>query len=359
MNLPAIAVAIPAELATAADQTGLAADGIASLKAGFAPHFVRFHEVAEAARGVPANAPKKARELRLELRAIRVAADKTRKALKEDSLRRGKAIDGINALLEYQLVPIEDALEAIEKAEELAEAARVAALKEARAVELRPFADPEFYDLGAMPDVQWKALLAGAKAAHEAAEKAKAQAEADRIAAEQLAAAKKAQEEAAIAAERERMRAENERLAAIAAEERKAREAAESKAKAERAEAERLAAVEREKARQEREAMERQAAAEREKAQKALDEAAAALVKKIEEQQAKEAADAKREAEAKAAAKKAAAAPDRQKLTNLAGLVRALPLPTLTTEAGKALAIRITEQRTKFAAWLDAEGARL
>ncbi|MTW08914.1 hypothetical protein GM524_13695, partial [Streptococcus pneumoniae] len=70
-------------------------------------------------------------------------------------MRRGKAIDGINNLLEYQLVPIEQAMEKIEKAEELREVARVAALKSAREAELSPFADVAFYDLGKMPEDQF------------------------------------------------------------------------------------------------------------------------------------------------------------------------------------------------------------
>jgi colicin import membrane protein len=347
-----IIVTVPAELVTAAENTGLTADGVESLKAAFTPHFVRFHEIAESARGVPIDAPKKAREMRLELRAIRTAAEKTRKALKEDSLRRGKAIDGINALLEYQLVPIENEMEKIEKAEETREAARLAGIKAERTAALAPYADPTFYDLAAMPAGQWDMLLSGAKAEHDKRVAAEAKAEADRQAALKAEAEAKAKREAEEAAERERMKAENARLAALAAEERQAREAAEAKALAERVEAERKAKAEKAEA-------DRLLAAEREKSQRALDEAAAALVKKLEAEKAAEEAEAKRVAEAKAAAQKAAAAPDRAKVTALADVIAALPLPTLTSETGKPLGEKIQAQAAQFVKWLRAEAARL
>jgi colicin import membrane protein len=358
VNQPAsaIVVAVPAELITAAENTGLAADGVQALKDAFLPHFLRFHEIADSAKGVPVDAPKKAREMRLELRAIRTAAEKTRKALKEDSLRRGKAIDGINALLEYQLVPIEEAMEAIEKAEETREAARLAGIKAERTAALSPYADPTFYDLAAMPETQWAMLLSGAKAEHDKRIAAEAKAEADRIAALKAEAEAKAKREAEEAAERERMKAENARLAALAVEERKAREAAEAKALAERVEAERNAKAEKAEA-------ERAISTEREKAQKALD-ASTALLKKLKEEQAAEEAEAERvaeakAAEAKAAAKRAAAAPDKAKLTALAATIRTIGVPTLTSEPGKVLASKIRDQVAKFAAWLDAEAGRL
>ena len=93
-----IVTQIPAELERAVAETGLAPDGAASLAAGFAPHFIAFRTLAERAESIAPDAPKAARALRLELKAVRVEAEHTRKQLKEDSLRRGKAIDGINAL---------------------------------------------------------------------------------------------------------------------------------------------------------------------------------------------------------------------------------------------------------------------
>jgi hypothetical protein len=333
--------AVPAELDKAVAETGLAADGVMSLKNAFAPHFIEFHALADDAKAITVGQPKAARDMRLALKAIRVGAEKTRKAMKAESLLRGKAIDGVNALLVYQLTPLEKAMDDIEKAEEIAEAKRKAALQEARAEDLAPYADPSFYDLGAMPDDQWDQLLSGAKAAHEAKIAAEKKAEADRIEAERVAAEAEAKRQAEAAAERERMRAENERLAKIAAQERKAREAAEATARKEREALEATAKAEREEAA-------RLARIEREKREV------------IEAENAHRAAvEATRIAIEKAAAKKAAAAPDKKKIKEFAAQLRGLPMPGLKTEAGQELATTITEQIAKFAAWLDKKAEAL
>ena len=57
---------------------------------------------------------KMAREGRLFLRAKRIEVENTRKQLKEQALREGKAIDGIANVLKALIVPIEDHLEAQE-----------------------------------------------------------------------------------------------------------------------------------------------------------------------------------------------------------------------------------------------------
>jgi hypothetical protein len=349
MNESQTAVAlVPAELTKALQSLVIAEDGRRSLAVAFAPHFQRFADLRESAKGVAIDAPKAARTLRLELKAIRVAAEKTRKEQKEDSLRRGKAIDGIYNVLEYELAPVENAMEEIEKAEERREAARIAALKADRSAQLAPYADATFYDLGNMPAPQWEQLLAGAKAAHEAKIAAAAKAEADRIAAELAAKEAQAKREADEAAERERMRAENERLAKVAAEERAAREEAERKATQERAALEAKAKAEREAAAKAREEAEKLATAE-----KAHRESIEAAIR------AKEEAEAKRIADEKAAAKKAAAAPDKQKLHVLATGVRSIMVPALSSEAGAALRVKIAEQVEKMAKWIESEAARL
>lgn len=58
---------------------------------------------------------KQAREGRLFLREKRIAIEKTRKELKEQSLREGKAIDGIANVLKSVIIPIEEYLERQEK----------------------------------------------------------------------------------------------------------------------------------------------------------------------------------------------------------------------------------------------------
>lgn len=331
-----VVVEPPAELIKAVSEAGLTTDGAASLQEGFAPHFVDFHELSTQAATIADNEPKAARAMRLNLRKVRSSAEKTRKELKADSLRRGKAIDGLKHLLDYQLVPVENRMEEIEKAEERREAQRIADLKESRTAELSPFADPEYYALGVMPEEQWVELLAGARAAHEAKEAAAIAAEEKRIADERAAEEARVKREKEEAAERERIKLENEALAKVAAEEKAKREAAEAKAEKERKKAQ--AKVEAENAK-------------RDAAEAAQRKAEAAKLKKLEDEaeyERKKAAEAHRlwyEAQAKkaeemaaeAAKKKAAeAAPDIEKLSVLLHQVADMgrELPAMATDPG-------------------------
>jgi len=72
---------------------------------------------------------KMAREGRLFLKEKRVAVEKTRKELKEQSLREGKAIDGIANVLKALIVPIEEYLDKQEHFIELREAEKAEALR--------------------------------------------------------------------------------------------------------------------------------------------------------------------------------------------------------------------------------------
>ena len=67
---------------------------------------------------------KMARTGRLFLREKRIAIEETRKELKEQSLREGKAIDGIANVLKALIVPIEEYLEKQEKFIEIQEEKR-------------------------------------------------------------------------------------------------------------------------------------------------------------------------------------------------------------------------------------------
>lgn len=72
---------------------------------------------------------KMAREARLFLREKRLDVEKARKQLKEQSLREGKAIDGIANVLKALIEPIEEYLERQEKFAEIKEAERMEVLK--------------------------------------------------------------------------------------------------------------------------------------------------------------------------------------------------------------------------------------
>jgi hypothetical protein len=58
---------------------------------------------------------KRAREMRLTLKNIRVDCEKVRKAHKEESLRKGKAIDGLANIIKYIITPLEEHLDNQEK----------------------------------------------------------------------------------------------------------------------------------------------------------------------------------------------------------------------------------------------------
>lgn len=300
---------------------GLAEADVASLQAAFSPFFEAFREAGEKAQEV-GDDPKKARASRLELRRIRCDAEKARKSLKEDSLRRGKAIDGINNVLLYALKPIEEAMDKVEKAEERRiEAERVAKLEARRAAVSDLLADHSVYNLEDMTDDAFDVLLSDIKEANEAreaaerraAEEAARKAEEERVAAEK-AEAERVKREEEMAAENARLKAEVDAREAKAAEERRKREEAEAEAK---------------RVRDEKEAEER---AERERV--AAEEAARA-----EE------------------TRKAAAAPDKAKVAALAADVRALSIPSLATSPG--LVEQIARQVEKFAAWLESEAGKL
>ena len=344
---------------TALQEVANAQENALALRNGFAGHFQQLHDLAQSAKAVLETEPKKARAIRLNIRAVRCAADTTRENLKAESLRYGKAVQGIYNVLAYQAIPMEEALEKIEKAEELREQARKEALETERNIELMPYMEVAHLHLGEMPESAYKALLAGAQSAH-AAKLAE-------IEQQKIAEAERKQKEADERAERERMRqeeaaklkAENERQAAELS---KMRREQEAKDAAELKERQRQAA-EQEKERKETERKlkeaeqirieERQKAAAALLAEKLKREAVEAEAKRlIDEQRKKDAAEA-------AAAKKAANAPERAKVIALAKTIAALPIPALESEEGQALTKLITQQITRFSKWLKAEGEKL
>lgn len=285
-----------------------------SLQDAFAAYFQQADEWRKKALAITVNdagdkkSMQEARVVRLALKDIRVSAEKRRKALKEDSLRYGRAIDGCYNMLAHAIAPLERHLQDQEDYAARIEAERIAKLKDERLAALAPYNYQFAGDITAMTDEQFAGVLKDAEDLAALKAKREREAEEARIKAEQEAAA-----------ERERVRLENERLKAEAA----AREA-EMKAERERVEAERKAAEE--VARKEREAIEAKARAEAAARAKAEKELADRLAKE----------EAAKKAEA-AARKKAANAPDKTKILALAAAVRAIPLPVIGTNDGKAV----------------------
>ena len=184
-----------------------------------------------------------ARVGRLELRSKRIELEKTRKELKEQSLREGKAIDGVARVLEALIVPIEEYLDKQEKFVEH-------------------------------------------KVAHDA--------ELRRIEADKQAEEERLAKEKAEADERERVKAENERLKKEAEENEAARKKEqEEAANREKALADKFKAEQEEAARKQKEADDA-ARVEQDRIKKEADEREAALKREMEQKEAEAKAEQER-----------------------------------------------------------------
>lgn len=179
---------------------------------------------------------KMAREGRLFLREKRITIENARKKLKEESLREGKAIDGIANILKALIVPIEQYLDDQEHFIENKKKAEEAARKEEAERLLR---EKEEADRVAREEEQ-KRIAAENERLKAEAEAREKKMEEERRAAEEAMRKEREAAEARLAEERKREREEAERRIA---EERKI--AAEKAAK-EKAEAEARAKMERE-----------------------------------------------------------------------------------------------------------------
>lgn len=310
-------------------------------------------------------------EARKMLQKVRINTEKARKRLKEESLRTGQSIDAIATLIKNEIIPIEKHLEEQEKFIEIQEGKRIQELSDSRAeVLLKYELDPNYYDLGTMPDNVFNTLCLTAKQAQQ--DKIK---EYERLA---LAEAQRLTEEVK---EREKIRLENERLKAEAEErERAYRAEKEAEREAQKKEAERLAEEaaqaeqmqelaadgfisdlldngfrestkntftnggfsitrERLKAFSYEEFNERLKEINNLIAEKAAAAKAKESAEKLEaEKNARIAEEARKAKEAAAAKAKALAAPDRHKLLELANQILAFEMPKCSTpEAAKAV----------------------
>ena len=363
MTEPTTAIIVP-ELEAEAKRLAIPMDIATTIVASFSPHMAKYTEATTGISEIKPDMPKSAREMRLNLVKVRTAADKTRKDLKAESLLRGKAIDGMAALITLKCQETETRLEEIEKSEERRIAAEKEKLRQKRASELAEFVDDvSIYPVAEMTENQFASLLSGQKLAHLAKIAAAKKAEEDRIAAEKAAAEaeakRKEEERLAEIKRREEEAKERARLAAEAAEQRKQREAAEAQAKADRAAREQAEA----KAKAELEVLRRKQDEERRIAKEKQD----ALQKQIYEQKRKEqaakeaenkriadanAAEEKRIADERESARKAAAAPDKEKIL---AFVKHLRSSVVFPDDMKTLPAEdtITTAKVKFDTFLD------
>lgn len=324
------------ELATVVLSSGLSAETTDLLLAKFLPFYDQYAELKNAATGlVVTDSLQKqlmqdARTARLGLQKIRVAADKERESLKSGALAYSNAVQKAFNTLAGLIKPIEEHLQLQEDFSKREEAERKVKLKIDRELLLQPFCDTKYLNLVDMSEEEFQAYLFNMKAAHEARLAAAAKAEQDRIEAEQLAAEAEAQRKADEAARIEAQRIENEKLKAE-------REAQEQLFAAERA----AAAAERAAAEQKLLEAQRIIEAER----KAAEAAAIERVQRIAEAERKAAeAEAQRLAELEAAA----AAPDKEKLLQLAMLFQGIEMPTLSTKKAAQIAKNITDLQSKL-----------
>lgn len=308
-----------------------------------------------------------ARKARIALKDIRVNADKTRKALKEDSLRYGKAVQGVYNVIEYLVVPIEKYLEEQEKFAERAEAKRVSDLQELRHSEAQKYFEfvPANMNLGLLSEDEYSKLITGAKLQQEAKEKAEKEAEAERLRLHIIEALRQKRsselmpysfiikasligielgeieedaylkilngakaDKIAHEKEQERIKSENEAL-------RKKNEEAEAKIIKERKEAEDKAASER----KEQEAKLAKEKAEKEKLQAEI--------------KAKEDRELQQKRDAELLEKKAKAAPDKEKLKALKNTILNIDMPNLTTPEAKKIVNSINVLLGKVCTYID------
>lgn len=247
---------------------------------------------------------KSAREIRLELKEIRVQADKARKLLKEDSLRYGKAVQAAYNLIEAECEPTEKYLELQEKFAEVQAAKEKAELKAAREKECQEFSEfmPPDMDLSNMPKESYEIFLSGLKT--KKAEKIEADKKAEQERQEQERIAKEKAEQERIA--NEKIKADKEK----AEKELKAKQAELEKQKAKAAAEKKKADETLAKAKAEKEALERKAEKEKQE--------------RLAKEKAEKARLAKIEADKKEAERKAAEAPDMEKLEIFAKKIQAL-----------------------------------
>jgi hypothetical protein len=301
----------PNEIVSLVQSAGLDPEAARSLEQAFSPLFTAAKKWQAQVAGITVTDPgqvremKLARESRLALREIRVKAEKIRKDMKADSLRRGKAIDGVYNVLEYLIAPLEKHLLQQEQFVERMEAERKARIHAEREAALRPLvSDTTPYAFGDMSEDAFQDLYKGALKSHQEREALAKKAEEERIAREK-----------AEAEERARIKAENDRL----------------KAEAAKAEAERRAT------------------------QQKLDQERAALAALArEKQKADELAAAKARAEKEAQAR-AARAPDREKLLMLAETVRKIEVPDASTPEGKGSMMEARDRIHALVKWIECE----
>ena len=208
MEAPIIAETKPDALVKIVETSGLEKTKANYILEKFQDYFKIASDWEQKSRALVVSSPsqiaemKMAREGRLFLRQKRLDIERARKELKEQSLREGKAIDGIANVLKALIEPIEDYLDKQERFVEIKEDEMREKRKLERTAEMQSLLmNVEFYDVKNMPEESYRQLVDGERRAIQQRLEEERRMEAERIA-----------NEKAEAEEKERMRLENEKL---------------------------------------------------------------------------------------------------------------------------------------------------
>ena len=312
------------QLVVITNQAGLAEEKSKALITSFVGYFEQAKRLASEAKTITVTSVDqtgemaKARELRLQLQKIRTkGVEQTRIQLKEQSLREGKAIDGLANVIKALIVPVEEHLKDQEEFAKRIEDQKKLEIEQERIQELSKYVEGEGYSLhpDKMSQETFDKLLEASKFTFEAQKKAEEDAEKARLA--QVEADRK---------EQERIRLENEKL------------------KADAEKREREMALEREKTQKEQEAREAQLAKERAEQEAKLEAERQARLQ-AEEKMRKE-QEAREETERATAEKQRQMllAPDREKLNRLAEQLLAVEMPAVKSPEAMMLIEHVREE---------------
>ena len=340
------------EIIESLEKTKVSEETALSLKNTFMPFFEQANEWKNKAKdivvtsGTQIEEMDQAREARLALKKIRVNVETTRKELKEEGLRKGKAIDGMANIIKYLIVPIEEHLQKQEDFVKIQEAEAKAEVLRKRIEKIESYGmDSNLYNLSVISDEAFQSIIDQLEQKKQEADAADKKAEEEKIA-----------KEKADAEEQERIREENARLKKEAderdAREKKEREEREAKEAKERKEREAKEAAE-------REAYEAKIKKEREEKEKAEAELKAAKEAEEKEKRDKEEKLAKEKAEEERKKKALLLAPDREKLNKLATDILSIEIPLVKTDEAKAILKTVQNKLNEICSYIKKENLKI
>ena len=318
------------QIAVVIKQSGLEKGMVTNLMTDYSKYFSEAKAIVDECKDIQVTSEdqvdlmQKAREARLKLKNIRVECEKTRKGLKEQSLRESRAIDGVANVIKALIVPVEEHLEKQEKLAEVQEQLRVEKRLTDRTEKLSRYVpDVSLYSIKDMDDEVFNNLLSGCKLSWDKAKEAEAEAEAKRIA-----------DEKAEVERQEKIRLENEKL----------KKEAEVKEKDLEVERQKQA----EELRKEREAKE-----------KAEDKLKAEKAETLRKETEKKAIEELKEKEAEETERKKLLAPDKEKLLSFATELSLIKAPAVKSREADQVMAKATKQIENIVFYLQEEAKKL